>query len=100
MGRRNFWVPGEKKRHGTGKRSGCLLLKKKKLSARNFLVMQWLGFCAFTAKGPGSTPGQGTKIQQAAWSKQKQNKMKQKPPPLPTESLSGYPKCADFGGKD
>ena len=50
----------------------------KKLSARNCLVIQWLGFCAFTAKGPGSTPGQGSKIQQAVWPKQKQNKMKQK----------------------
>ena len=89
------------KRKGTAQEKGldvCYFIKK--LSARNFLVMPWLGFCAFTAKGPGSTPGQGTKIQQAAWSKQKQNKMKQKPPPPPTESLSGYPKCADFGGKD
>ena len=59
--------------------------------------MQWLGFCAFTAKGPGSTPGQGSKIQQAVWPKQKQNKMKQKPPPPPTKSVSGCPKCAHFG---
>lgn len=69
----------------------------KKLSARNSLVMQWLGFCAFTAKGPGSTPGQGSKIQQAVWPKQKQNKMTQKPPPPPTKSVSGCPKCAHFG---
>ena len=31
----------------------------------NSLVVQWLG--AFTAKGPGSISGQGTKIPQAAW---------------------------------
>ena len=29
------------------------------------LVVQWLGLCAFTALGPGSIPGQGTKIPQA-----------------------------------
>ena len=28
-------------------------------------VVQWLGLCAFTALGPGSIPGQGTKIPQA-----------------------------------
>ena len=26
------------------------------------LMVQWLGLGAFTAKGPGSIPGQGTKI--------------------------------------
>ena len=32
----------------------------------NSLVDQWLlGLCAFTAKGMGSIPGQGTKILQA-----------------------------------
>ena len=35
--------------------------------ARTSLVVQWLGLGAFTAKGPGSIPGQGTKISQA-WS--------------------------------
>ena len=40
----------------------------------NSLVVQWLGLHAFTAKGPGSIPGQGTKIRQAAWRpKTKQN---------------------------
>ena len=29
------------------------------------LVVQWLGLHAFTAEGPGSIPGQGTKISQA-----------------------------------
>ena len=31
----------------------------------SFLVVQWLGVCAFTAEGMGSTPSQGTKILQA-----------------------------------
>ena len=31
----------------------------------NSLMVQWLGLHAFTAKGPGSIPGQGTKIPQA-----------------------------------
>ena len=29
--------------------------------ARNSLVVQWLGLCAFTAKGEGLIPGRGTK---------------------------------------
>ena len=33
----------------------------------NSLVVQWLGPCAFTAEGPGSVPGWGAKIPQAAW---------------------------------
>ena len=33
-------------------------------SQGNSLVVQWLGLCAFTAEGPGSIPGQGTKIPQ------------------------------------
>ena len=33
----------------------------------NSLVVQWLGLSAFTAKGVGLIPGQGTKIPQAAW---------------------------------
>ena len=28
-------------------------------------MVQWLGVCSFTAEGPGSIPGQGTKIRQA-----------------------------------
>ena len=27
----------------------------------NSLVVQWLGLCALTVKGPGSIPSQGTK---------------------------------------
>ena len=38
------------------------------------LVVQWLGLCALTAEGPGSIPGQGTKIPQAAWHSQKKKK--------------------------
>ena len=42
----------------------------------NSLVVKWLGLRAFTAKGQGSIPGQGTKIPQAVWCSQKtkQNK--------------------------
>ena len=32
----------------------------------NSLAVQWLGLGAFTAQGPVSIPGQGTKIPQAA----------------------------------
>ena len=39
---------------------------------REFLVVQWLGLCAFTAEGMGSIPGQGTKILQAVWCDQKE----------------------------
>ena len=38
-------------------------------------MVQWLGLHAFTAEGPGSIPGEGTKIPQAAWLRQK-NKQK------------------------
>ena len=40
---------------------------KKQIIWGNSLVVQWLGFCAFTAEGPGSIPGRGTKIPQATW---------------------------------
>ena len=43
-------------------------------------MVQWLGLSAFTAEGPGSIPGPGTKIPQAAWrgqeKTQKTNKKK------------------------
>ena len=42
----------------------------------NSLAVQWLGFRAFTAEGPGSIPGQGTKIPQATWRPQNKNKPK------------------------
>ena len=49
--------------------------QKNKISG-NSLVVKWLGLRAFTAKGQGSIPGQGTKIPQAVWCSQKtkQNK--------------------------
>ena len=38
----------------------------------NSLVAQWLGLCAFTAKGSGSIPDWGTKIPQAmGWGQNK-----------------------------
>lgn len=36
----------------------------------NFLVVQWLGLCAFTAQSLGSVSGLGTKILLAAWHNQ------------------------------
>ena len=40
--------------------------RKKNLGVvENSLVVQWLGLRAFTAEGPGSIPGWGTKILQA-----------------------------------
>ena len=35
---------------------------KKKLEIENSLAVQWLGLGTFTARGPASVPGQGTKI--------------------------------------
>ena len=35
------------------------------------MVVQWLGFCAFTVEILGSIPGQGTEIPQAMQSGQK-----------------------------
>ena len=40
----------------------------------NSLVVQWLGLHAFIAEGPGSIPGQGTKIPQAVSRGQKKKK--------------------------
>ena len=39
-------------------------------------MVQWTGLCTFTAVGPGSIPGQGTKIPHAACN-QKKPKTKQ-----------------------
>ena len=41
----------------------------------NSLVVQWLGFCAFTTEGLGSIPGWGTKIPQTAWCGQERKKV-------------------------
>ena len=40
----------------------------------NSLAVKWLEFCAITAEGLGSIPGQGTKIPQASWHGQKKQK--------------------------
>ena len=39
------------------------------------LVVQWLGLCASTAGGTGSTPGQGTEIPHATWHGKKKKEM-------------------------
>ena len=41
---------------------------------RTSLVVQWLGVSTFIAGGPGSIPGQGTKIPQAAQYGQKKKR--------------------------
>ena len=43
-------------------------------SVRDFPGSPRLGLCALTTEGPGSIPGQGTKISQAIWSSQKKKK--------------------------
>ena len=40
----------------------------------NSLAIQWLALRAFTARGPGSVSGWGTKIPQAIWCGQKEKK--------------------------
>ena len=47
-----------------------------KWSLRTSLSVQWLGLCPFTAEGPGSIPGRGTKIPQALWYGKKKKKKK------------------------
>ena len=43
------------------------------------LAVQWLELWAFTAEGPSSIPGQGTKIPQiVCWDQKKKGKSKQK----------------------
>ena len=44
----------------------------------NSLLIQWLGFHTFTAKGQGSIPDQETKIPQAMQPKKKKKKSKKK----------------------
>ena len=43
-------------------------------------MVQWLGLQAFTAKGPGSIPGWGTKVTQAVRHGRKKKKEKKKKP--------------------
>ena len=58
------------------------MAKKKKLIKggwRNSLALQWLELCTFTADGPDSIPGQGTKIPQATqYGQKKKTKEKKK----------------------
>ena len=42
-----------------------VVLKIKRHICGDSLAVQWLGLCAFTAKGTDSIPGQGTMILQA-----------------------------------
>lgn len=65
----------------------------RKLSARNSLVMQWLGFCVLLPRVQVQPQGRELRSTELYG----QNKMKQKPPPPPIKSLSGYPKCAHCG---
>ena len=46
-----------------------------KLQMGNSLAVQWLRLCAFIAMGPGSVPGWGAKILQAAWRGQKKKQL-------------------------
>ena len=48
--------------------------KEKKAPTGNFLAVQWLQFGVFTAEGPGSIPGSGTKIPEATWCRQGKKK--------------------------
>ena len=59
-------------------------------------VVQWLALHAFTAEGPGSIPGQGTKIPQAAWHGQKKKEATK--PPLENRyvDLNAMTRTADF----
>ena len=55
------------------------LLKQPKQAWGESLGVRWLGFSAFTAQGPDSIPGQGTKIAQAIPSEAKKlNKWRRK----------------------
>ena len=54
------------------------ILSIKGLALGSSLVVQWLGLHALTAKGPGSIPGQGTKIPRAVRCGQKKEKKKKR----------------------
>ena len=45
-----------------------------KSTSGNSLAVHWLGLCTFTAEGPDSIPGQGTKILQTVQHGQKERK--------------------------
>ena len=67
------------------KRKYKIFLRIKKNVTGNSLGVQWLGLHAVTAKGPGSIPGQGTKIPHATWCGQKKNRLRKK------KELYSYP---------
>ena len=54
------------------------MLELEKHLCGNSLVVQWVGLHVSTAGGPGSIPGGGTKILQAARHSQKKKKRKKK----------------------
>ena len=47
---------------------------QKKSTSGNFLAVQWLGLCSFTAEGQTSIPHWGTKSLQATWHSQEKKK--------------------------
>ena len=52
--------------------------QSRELIQGNSLAVQWSGHRAFTAKGPGSIPGQGTNIPQAAWCSKKKERERER----------------------
>ena len=48
---------------------------QKKSTSGNFLAVQWLGLCSFTAEGQTSIPHWGTKSLQATWHSQEKKKL-------------------------
>ena len=50
--------------------------QRKELEDRNPLAAPWLGLSTFTAMGPGSVPGQGTKVSQVTIARPKQKQMR------------------------
>ena len=61
----------------------------------NSLVVQWLALCAFTAEGPGSIPGQGTKILQAMMTpRKKKERIKIGIPAIPATATHTHTPCS------
>ena len=71
---------------------GNIMMLPLNLPPGNSLAVQWLGLCAFTAKGLSPIPDQGTRIPQATQCSQKKKKKKKSHVPPGTTSLfSGEP---------
>ena len=66
------------KRRKAGNRFSKILEAKNQQDLGNSLAVQWLGFCTYIAEGPGSIPGQGTKVLQTVWCSQKNKTKKNK----------------------